>query len=232
MASTILLDIEGTTTPLDFVHKTLFPFAKERIEEFVASNFHQLTPEITQLEIEHANETEYEAGFDKESARSVSAYFKYLIDIDRKSAPLKSIQGLIWQQGYEANDLISEMFNDVPVAFERWHTEGRTIAIYSSGSILAQKLLFKYTQFGDLTPFISHYFDTSTGGKHDVDSYRAIALFLKLPPPDVLFISDLTAELAAAREAGMSVALSVRPGNTLVEDSEGLRIVTSLKTIV
>jgi enolase-phosphatase E1 len=214
----ILLDIEGTTTPIDFVHKTLFPFAKERIAEFVREHLAELNDEIAELKTEHATDDNYAKEFDEGSPDSVAEYLKFLIDIDRKSTPLKSIQGKIWQQGYESGELLSEIFEDVPRAFERWKSQNKTIVIYSSGSILAQKLLFKYTNHGDLTKYISSYFDTNIGGKRDVESYRNIASALGFDPGDILFISDILAELDAAAAAGYQVALSIREGNAEIED--------------
>jgi len=209
----VLLDIEGTTTPIDFVHKVLFPFAKERIGDFVSEHFARLTPEIGQLISEHANDESFSDPFESRSPDSVSRYLEHLIEVDRKSTPLKSIQGKIWQAGYEAGDLRSQIFDDVPKAFEKWKAAGKTIAIYSSGSVLAQKNLFKYTDHGDLTPFISNHFDTNIGGKRESQSYRRIADELGLQADQVTFISDVPAELDAARSIGMQTALSIRKGN-------------------
>ncbi|HEY0462332.1 MAG TPA: acireductone synthase [Pyrinomonadaceae bacterium] len=213
----ILLDIEGTTTPIDFVHKTLFPFAKARTGEFVRQNFDKIKPEIEQLEIEYrADFTNqiYGRDFRADSAESVVNYLKFLIDVDRKSTPLKSLQGEIWRAGYESGELESEIFPDVPRAFERWKEQGKRIAIFSSGSVLAQKLIFKYSNFGDLSGFIVDYFDTANGGaKKEAESYRRIAEKLDFEAGEVLFVSDVLAELDAARDAGMQTALCIRAGN-------------------
>ena len=209
----ILLDIEGTTTPIDFVHKILFPFARKRVGDFVIDNFERLGPEIAQLKAEHTADRSYTGPFKEAAPDSISLYLKHLIDTDRKSTPLKAIQGRIWQAGYETGDLRSQIFDDVPKAFEKWKAAGKTIAIYSSGSVLAQKNLFKYTDHGDLTPFISNYFDTNMGGKRESQSYRRIADELGLQADQVTFISDVPAELDAARSIGMQTALSIRKGN-------------------
>jgi len=209
----ILLDIEGTTTPIDFVHKTLFPYAKEKMSDYVRENFPDIQAEIAGLKLEHARDTLYENDFDETSPESVANYLSFLIDVDRKSTPLKSLQGKIWQKGYENGELRGEVFADVAPALERWQAEGKKIAIYSSGSMLAQKLIFANSTAGDLTPFISEYFDTTTGAKRDTESYQRIAEALALPPADILFVSDVTAELDAARSAGFSTALSLREGN-------------------
>lgn len=216
----VLLDIEGTTTPIDFVHKTLFPFARERMTEFVGRNFAALHEEIVQLEVEH--EQDIENGLQPppmidDLVESVADYLRFLIDNDRKSTPLKSIQGKIWQAGYESGELLGEVFEDVPRALERWKAQGKTIAIFSSGSILAQKLMFGYSNAGDLTKHISAYFDTTTGAKREAESYSKIAAALEFKPQDVLFISDVIAELDAAQKAGMQTRLSVRPNNPPIE---------------
>ena len=219
MIEAILLDIEGTTTPIDFVHKTLFPFAKEKIAGFVSENFDSIASEITQLEKEYHTDFKnqiYGRDFKANSAESVVNYLKFLIEVDRKSTPLKTIQGNIWQKGYEAGELKSEIFADVPKAFERWNSQGKTIAIYSSGSVLAQMLLFRYTSVGDLNPFISNYFDTEIGGKKETDSYRKIAEKLGFPPVEIMFLSDVLLELDAASEAGFQTIVTIREGNGIV----------------
>jgi len=213
----ILLDIEGTTTPIDFVHKTLFPFAKENIGEYVNEHFASIGEETAQLEKEYRKDFSdqiYGRDFDRNSPEKIAAYLEFLIDIDRKSTPLKSLQGKIWKKGYETGELRSEVFPDVPRAFRRWKAEEKLIAIYSSGSVLAQKLLFGYTDHGDLTPLIDGFFDTTTGHKRETESYRQIASEESFPQVEnFLFISDVRAELDAARRAGMKTLLSVRPGN-------------------
>ncbi len=212
----ILLDIEGTTTPIDFVHKILFPFARNRMRDFVRSHGLEIQPEIAQLRGEHAedyNKGAYREIFDESHDDSVSAYLQFLIDIDRKSTPLKSIQGKIWQEGYESGELVSQVFEDVPEALKKWRNDGKRIAIYSSGSILAQKLIFKYSNHGDLTPFIDSYFDTNIGHKREAESYRKIAGELAELPDSIFFISDIIEELDAARGTGFRTALAVRKGN-------------------
>jgi enolase-phosphatase E1 len=223
----ILLDIEGTTTPIDFVHQVLFPFARTRMPAYFAGNFESLAPEIEQLRIEHEKDLGYTDDFDPGSVKSIAKYLAFLIDEDRKSTPLKSIQGKIWKEGYESGELKSVVFDDVPRAFERWKEAGKTIAIFSSGSELAQQLLFRYTDHGDLTPFISSYFDTNIGPKREPKSYEAIAAELDSSTGETLFVSDITAELDAARAAGLSAALAVRPGNAPVETDVTYQIVTT-----
>jgi enolase-phosphatase E1 len=218
----ILLDIEGTTTPVDFVYKTLFPFARAEMKTFLDRSFDkpETRTDLVQLREEHAKDLAN--GFNppqlseetKEAAiESFTAYLHWLMDQDRKSTPLKSLQGKIWEEGYCAGKLRSQIFADVPRAMRRWRETGKLIAIYSSGSVLAQRLLFAHTASGDLTPLISNYFDTNTGGKKEAGSYARIATEFKISSSETLFISDVIAELEAARAAGMQTALSVRPGN-------------------
>lgn len=214
----ILLDIEGTTTPIDFVHKTLFPYSEARISKFVHANYNSLAAEIAQIEFERVADVDYPGHLDNASPNSITDYLEYLIGLDRKSTPLKTIQGKIWQEGYESGELMSDIFDDVPRAFERWRSEGKTIAIYSSGSILAQKMLFSYTNHGDLTAFITHYFDTNSGHKRKAESYRHISDGIKMEPDGILFISDIEDELDAAKEAGLDTLLAVRDGNTAADE--------------
>jgi len=207
----ILLDIEGTTTPIAFVHDVLFSYARENVREFLRSNAEQeeVCADIALLRDEHAD--------DVSKARNppalVADYVEWLIAADRKSTGLKSLQGKIWRQGYVDGALKSQVFADVAPAFERWHARRLSINIFSSGSVLAQKLLFAHTEVGDLTRFIDDYFDTNVGKKGEAESYRLIAEKMKLTPERILFISDVIDELDAAHEAGMKTILSIRPGN-------------------
>ncbi|MBC7798237.1 MAG: acireductone synthase [Pyrinomonadaceae bacterium] len=216
----VLLDIEGTTTPIDFVHKTLFPFSRKRLHSFVAENFANLQNEIASLHAEHKideSKGENLSPFDELSIVSIVEYLNYLIDDDRKSTALKSIQGKIWREGYENGELKGELFEDVSSAFERWKNAEKTVAIFSSGSVLAQKLIFKHSIHGDLSQYISAYFDTTIGTKRDVESYRKIAENLRFPPVEILFVSDVVEELDAANDAGMKTLLSIRPNNAPIE---------------
>ncbi len=213
----VLLDIEGTTTPIDFVLRTLFPHAHQRVGEFLRE--HRDDP-ATQADLAKAwDEYQSDAGStgcpawrDKHDLTQAAAYFRWLIDKDRKSPALKSLQGRIWQHGYDHGDLKGDVYPDVPGALQRWKSEGRRVAIYSSGSVLAQKLLFQTTVYGDLTGLLDAHFDTAVGAKREAASYARIAEALNAPPATILFVSDIAAELDAAAKAGMLTALSVRPG--------------------
>ncbi len=220
----ILLDIEGTTTPIAFVHDVLFTYARNHVRDYLTQHANELAGDIAQLRHEHANESEPPLPLTDET-NSIANYVNWLIDRDRKSTGLKSLQGKIWREGYETGTLKSQIFSDVRPAFERWREAGLGISIFSSGSALAQQLLFAHTEEGDLTPFITAYFDTTVGAKADEESYRRIAEKLNLPPPEILFVSDVVAELAAATGAGMKTRLSLRPGNQPQPDPDRFQIV-------
>lgn len=225
MSKVMLLDIEGTTTPIDFVHKTLFPFARTRIKEFVCSNTDDLTEELSLLKVEATSDAEF--GSVVESVSDAVEYLQFLIDVDRKSTPLKSIQGKIWKEGYQSGSLLSEVYEDVVEAMRRWKKEGRSISIYSSGSVQAQKLLFRYSDKGDLTGLIDGYFDTVVGHKKEIGSYLSIIDSLGVEGEDVIFISDVLAELRAAKNAGLKTKLSIRPGNPEISESHSFESIRS-----
>jgi len=232
----ILLDIEGTTTPVDFVTRVLFPYARERAREFLNRRARAVRDDLALLFSEHeANERggqsppPWRAESPPDTLNSAVLYMHWLMDRDRKSTALKALQGRIWEEGYQAGHLRGQVYPDVPGAFARWRAQGRDLAIFSSGSVLAQKLLFSRSEDGDLTPFLRAYFDTTTGAKGDPASYRKIAATLGHPPEAVLFLSDVTAELDAARDTGMDTALCVRGGNAPA--SEGHRVVRSFDQV-
>ena len=232
----ILLDIEGTTTPVDFVYGVLFPYARQHLPNFLAT--HGQTPAV-QADLQQLRH-EYDQEHDRETdgaelpdwvsdAPTVAPtealpFIAYLMERDRKSTGLKSLQGKVWDQGYADGSLTSQLFADVPPALEQWQRAGKRIYIYSSGSIQAQKLLFGNSDYGDLTPLLSGYFDTTTGSKKDDRSYQKIAEAIDCAPDNILFISDIVAELEAAQMAGFKVCLSQRPGNAPQERGEFVAI--------
>lgn len=218
----ILLDIEGTTTPIAFVYEVLFPYAKMYVADFLwqhaASD--EVCADIAGLWQQHTDDVKngltpppLSASPPEARLSSLVSYIHWLIDHDRKSTALKSLQGKIWQEGYRTGHLRSQVFPDVPIAFEQWQRQKIEICIFSSGSVLAQQLLFAHTTDGDLTRFIHAYFDTTIGSKRDPESYRRIATTLGHAAEQMLFISDVTEELDAAQSAGMATRLAVRPGN-------------------
>ena len=217
----LLLDIEGTTTPIAFVYKTLFPFASRRVEGFLRAHFADTEVQalIADLRREHGPEG-WNVRTPEEEIASASNYVRRLMEQDKKLTLLKTLQGEIWEEGFRSCELRGEVYEDVPRAFVRWNKEGKRIAIFSSGSVLAQRLLFAHSTGGDLTKFIEAYFDTTTGPKRETASYLRIAKELKISTADMLFVSDVSAELDAAREAGMKTALSLRPGVPRPERTE------------
>jgi enolase-phosphatase E1 len=225
MIRAILLDIEGTTTPIAFVHEVLFSYAREHAREFLASNAD--AEEIARLREEQVADLKN----GEQPPAELAAYVEWLIARDRKSTGLKSLQGKIWRQGYVDGTLKSQVYADVAPAFARWRARGLSVNIFSSGSVLAQQLLFAHTNAGDLTKFIDQYFDTNLGKKGEAASYRKIADALNLQPSEVTFISDVVTELDAAHEAGMQVLLSSRPGNALQKRAEGHRAIHSFDEI-
>lgn len=215
----VLLDIEGTTTPIDFVFKMLFPFAAEQVEEFLRK--HSSDPDIEQVIAELRSTWSGAASSGapvwiestaEEKLASAAAYVRWLIARDSKITPLKTLQGKIWEQGFRSGALKGEVYPDVAPTFTRWRKQGKCIAIFSSGSVLAQKLLFAHSTAGDLSSYLEAYFDTTTGPKREAASYRKIGAALGMPTTEVVFVSDVEAELDAAKQAGMQTVHSVRPG--------------------
>jgi enolase-phosphatase E1 len=215
----ILLDIEGTTTPVDFVYKTLFRYASRKLESFLREHGREPGMQTVIEDLDAQHEIDERNGLqppgwrndsEEERLRSCVTYGQWLIAKDSKYTALKSLEGKIWQQGYESGELRGAVYPDVPAAFERWKRQKKIICIYSSGSTLAQQLLFRTTPFGDLTWHISHYFDTRVGAKAEANSYKKIADAVACRPDRFLFISDSVKEIEAARLAGMQALLCVR----------------------
>ena len=208
-----VLDIEGTTTPIDFVSKTLFPFARAEMEGFLARQevSADLNQELLWLKQEYRAEAMPPVLWDGDpSPKSTLPYLLWLMDVDRKSRALKSIQGRIWEEGYRSGALKGEVYPDVVPAIKRWKASGASVYIYSSGSVLAQKLLFASLPEGDLTRLLDGYFDTEVGPKRDPESYSRIAMHIK--PGPALFLSDIVEEIEAARKAGLDAIQVLRDG--------------------
>ena len=220
---TILLDIEGTTTPIDFVTKTLFPYASRTLESFLRANTADTEVRAlikglrTQHELDERNGLKpplWRENSEEEGLHSSAAYGKWLIARDSKCTPLKALQGKIWHRGYASGELRGEVYPDVPVAFKRWRRKEKKICIYSSGSVLAQQLLFGSVAAGDLTRYISAFFDTRVGAKVEAESYRKIAAAVSYDPRQLLFVSDAMKEIEAAETAGMQALLCERAGDS------------------
>ncbi|QSB01183.1 acireductone synthase [Methylomonas sp. EFPC1] len=206
MIKAIVTDIEGTTSSLSFVKDVLFPYARARLPDFVSR--HQEQAEIKLL-LADANQLAGGALDDD----ALIAQFIHWIDTDQKITPLKSLQGLIWQEGYRNGDFTGHVYEDAVRNLRNWFGLGYKLYVYSSGSVQAQKLLFGYSDFGDLTPLFSGYFDTHIGGKKEATSYERIAAELGLPAEQILFLSDIKDELDAARQAGFATCWLVRDQN-------------------
>lgn len=204
----VLTDIEGTTGSIAFVRDVLFPYADAHLDAFVAT--HQARPDVARLLAASAAVAQVDAN----DTPAILAVLHRWIAADEKITPLKELQGLIWAAGYAAGDLRGHVYDDAVEALRAWHTAGMRLAIYSSGSIAAQQLLFGHSVAGDLTPLFCAYFDTTSGAKTAPASYERIAAALALAPPSGLFLSDSAAELDAARVAGWRTVQLVRPGTT------------------
>lgn len=200
MKTTILTDIEGTTSSISFVKDVLFPYARRELPRFVRDHGH--APEVRQWLDMVAAEN---GGLCQDEM--IVETLQGMIDQDRKHTALKALQGMIWLDGYRDGDFTAPLYPDVAPALRAWHEAGHPLAVYSSGSVPAQKLLFSHTDAGDMTPLFAGFFDTEVGHKRDAGSYRLIARRLDRDPADILFLSDIVAELDAAREAGMRTAL-------------------------
>jgi enolase-phosphatase E1 len=229
----LLLDVEGTTTPVRFVYDVLFPYSRVRLADFLRAHASdpQVLEDVGALRAEHGRDLargRHPPSWGEDPLDAATEYARWLVDQDRKVTPLKSLQGRIWEEGYAAGALRGQVYPDVPAAFERWTRAGKTIAIFSSGSVLAQRLLFTHSDAGDLERFLSAHFDTTTGPKVEESSYRSIAEALGREPSEVIFLSDVTAELDAARQAQMVTLLVARESlapateHTVVRDFSSL----------
>jgi enolase-phosphatase E1 len=200
VATTILTDIEGTTSSIAFVKDVLFPYARRELPRFVR---------------DHGNEPEVRRWLDAVATECggicsddvIVETLQGWIDQDRKHTALKALQGMLWRDGYARGDFRGHIYPDAAAALRRWHADGRTLAVFSSGSVDAQKLLFGHSEAGDLSALFANWFDTQVGHKREADSYRQIAAALDRKPQDILFLSDIVEELDAARDAGLQTLL-------------------------
>jgi enolase-phosphatase E1 len=199
MPAAVLTDIEGTTTPIAFVRDVLFPYARARLPEFLRT---------------HEGDATVKAALAETAAlapgEAPAAALLAWMAADAKITPLKTLQGMIWQHGYDCGDLQGQLYADVAPALQRWRAAGLRLYVYSSGSEAAQRLLFRHSVTGNLEALFSGFFDTRIGAKREAASYRAIAAALGLPPADMLFLSDIEQELDAANSAGVPTCQLVR----------------------
>lgn len=209
MARYILMDIEGTLISVAFVREVLFPFAKHRLSPFLKERQHD--PDVLQWTASCQDVIERETGT-RPAYEELPIMLTGWIDQDRKVAGLKALQGMIWDEGYRQGTFAPELYGDVLPALTQWRTRGIRLGIYSSGSEQAQRLLFTYTNVGNVTPLFEHFFDTRIGEKKTSSSYHRISEQIGLQPPDILFLSDAGLELDAAASIGFRTAHIVRPG--------------------
>ncbi len=219
----ILLDVEGTVSPLAFVHEVMFPYARTEARSFLEANFarSEVVAALQQMALDAGKPSLAEwcpAPFPSGAAFAwIMQEIHALMGVDAKLTGLKQLQGLIWEQGFQAGELRSTLFDDVAVALGQWSRAGKQMRIYSSGSVHAQRLFFAHTESGDLTRYLSGYYDTTMGPKREASSYAAIAKDAGYPCQEILFLSDVAAELDAARDSGMQTCLIMRPGNQETE---------------
>ena len=212
----VLLDIEGTTCPVSFVAGELFPYAAEQMGALLLARQGDLEVQALVAAVDTAWEQDPDPqaqALRQRDPADVLTYLQWLIREDRKLTPLKELQGLVWEQGYRSGALRGPLFGDVPAALRRWSSAGLQLAVYSSGSVTAQQLIYGYSNAGDLRPLFSGWFDTRSGPKQEAASYLNIANQLGVPAEQVLFISDAKAECQAAASTGMQVIFSCREGN-------------------
>ena len=203
MIRAILTDIEGTTTPIRFVIEVLYPYARQRLAPFLREQAHdpEIQAIIAQVRSEAGRELDLEG---------VIAQLLAWMDADRKIAPLKDLQGLLWARGYADGELVTEVYADAARSLRTWHAAGLKLYVYSSGSVQAQRAIFTHTDHGDLGALFADYFDTRVGHKREPQAFRRIAETVDLPPDAILFLSDVREELDAARAAGLHTAWLVR----------------------
>ena len=236
----LLLDIEGTTCPVSFVSKILFPYARKSLPNFLIK--HKEDQAIG--DILKTAEQEWNADSTSESIKlrqftktqnlhyldAIRLYFEHLIDVDRKSTALKDLQGKIWGDGYQRGEITCQLFHETAESLKRWHNRKLSLSVYSSGSVQAQKLLYRHTKEGNLEHLFDHWFDTHIGNKKDTDSYRAIATEIGIINSNILFVSDNPDECDAAQASGMLTLFSLRDGNPN-QDSRNHTVIKSLNDV-
>ncbi|KAI3702840.1 hypothetical protein L6452_28593 [Arctium lappa] len=240
----VVLDIEGTTTPISFVTDVLFPYARDNVCMHLEETYDtvdtqddikllrfQVEDDLQQGVVGAVPIPSDDAGKEEVIAALVTNV-EGMIKADRKITSLKQLQGHIWRTGFEKNELKGVVFDDVPKALEKWHASGVKVYIYSSGSRLAQRLLFGYTNYGDLRKYLCGFFDTSVGNKKETKSYVEISESLGVDKPsEILFVTDVFQEAVAAKAAGLEVIISVRPGNGPLPENHGFTTIKSFTEI-
>ncbi|MEE2002180.1 acireductone synthase [Alkalimonas sp. MEB108] len=202
----LVTDIEGTTTRISFVTEVLFPYAAKQLPDFIRQR-HEQAEVALQLKAIRQLMKQPDASLD-----AIITQLQAWIAADEKITPLKALQGMVWRLGYQQGHFTGHLYPDAAEQLKAWQAKGVQLFIYSSGSVEAQQLLFRHSDFGDLTPLISGYFDTRIGAKKEISSYAAILQHLQLPPGQVLFLSDVVAELDAAHQLGIATCQLIREG--------------------
>ncbi|GAB4433807.1 MAG: acireductone synthase [Turneriella sp.] len=210
--SGVICDIEGTTSSISFVHKVLFPLSLERMDAFLQEH---RSDQAVLAQLGALGQKLYGDQLpEKDLVTLLAPVLKDYIIKDVKDTTLKWLQGKIWKEAFESGAVKGHVYPDVPGALRAWYASGLKLFIYSSGSVEAQQLLFRYSEAGDLTSYFSGYFDTTTGGKREGNSYAAIAAQTGFSPRELLFLSDVVEELSAAESAGVQTCLLLREGAT------------------
>lgn len=235
-AKGILLDIEGTTSSIRFVYDVMFPYVRENLVDYMnqhwGSDSLRQSIDLLALDIGYTCAAEWLQGLnDSQQKKRVEAAVIQLMDNDVKATGLKQLQGQIWESGFRRGKLVAHLYADVAPAICHWKSQGLDIRIYSSGSIAAQKLFFGHTAEGDLLKCFTGHYDTTTGSKQEVASYRKIADDFGYSAHQILFISDMLGELQAADQSGMQVLLSFRPGNAAIDQPHPFNAITSFAEI-
>ncbi len=237
----IVVDIEGTTSSIAFVHQVMFPFVRRELNAYLQSNWNstdvkevcdQIAKDACHADFASWQRASGVAADDVTASQSlVIQEIHRLMDSDVKATGLKALQGLIWEAGFASGELQADVFADVPPALQAWNAAGKDVRVYSSGSIKAQLLFFGHTQFGNLLSEFRGHFDTTIGNKREAGSYQRIAEAMGMLASEILFVSDLVAELDAAAAAGMKTALTMRPGNPPLVGTPAHPIIHSLAEI-
>lgn len=232
----ILLDIEGTTSSIRFVYDVMFPFVRENVASFLASQWNdqpvQACLPLLAADLEKESVEVWLGDRTPEEQQSeVVRGVIGLMDDDVKATGLKQLQGLIWKNGFHNGQMVAHLYDDVAVSIGQWKQQGIDVRVYSSGSIQAQKLFFGHTVAGNLLDLFSGHYDTTTGPKKEAESYRIIAADFACEAGEILFVSDVVAELDAAKEAGLQTVLSIRPGNHPVDGDHGFSWVSTFADI-
>lgn len=240
----IILDIEGTTTPISFVTDVLFPYARDNVRRHLSATYNteETKDDIVLLRAQVEDDLKQglvgatpippEDAGKEEVISSLTANVEAMIRADRKITALKQLQGHIWRTGFQSNELEGVVFEDVPIALKKWQASGIKVYIYSSGSRLAQRLIFGNTNYGDLRKYLCGFFDTTIGNKKETQSYFEISQSVGVDSPsEVLFLTDVYQEAVAAKSAGLDVIISVRPGNAPLPENHGFKTIKSFSEI-